>query len=201
MPKVIKSRHSHPTTTPISIINRQFSQPETHCEKLVEREDVEHISANTILKELDNSKAFISNHERVLLPLDEKRQRRLEGMRQAPKPYSKSHQKRLKKKAKEIGQIGNLESVKNALNEVSKQVIETPSDLSIPNQIKSTLNSKHQLSIKASDGKNGKSPNEKQRAKLLDEETSRLPRILNHPEFKLDAFSALRTHIKNSLKS
>ncbi|EGG03482.1 uncharacterized protein MELLADRAFT_109316 [Melampsora larici-populina 98AG31] len=194
MPKVMRSKHanrlSSTSTKPsTSIINRQFSTPETHCETLKDIKEFENLSANTILKEFNNPKP---TKDRTVLPLDEKRQKRIQEIRQVPKPYSKSHQKRIKKKSKEIGKIGNLESVKTALNELNTYIEPT---------ICSSTKPSNQNKSSSTKPKSKKSPNLNQRANLLHEESSRLPKILSHPEFKLDGFSALRTHIKNTFNS
>ncbi|KAG0147277.1 hypothetical protein CROQUDRAFT_43128, partial [Cronartium quercuum f. sp. fusiforme G11] len=103
-----------------------------------------------------------------------------------PKPYSKSHAKRMKKKIKENGRIGNLDTVKCALAELATEPVVTPSE-----------KKPEDVDVKRSK----KSMSERGRAIVLLQESARLPKILEDSAFKKDPFGALRTHLKHSLQN
>jgi hypothetical protein len=151
----------------------------------------------------------------------------LDNTSPAVQPYSKSHGKRLKKKAKEQAVVGDLTPVRQALEEVlasSSAVLAPSHHHPIPSDLVPHL---HKQPTLKNPTISKKSISHKQKAKLLlssdpsnlflalffslthhlsralmaffrHEEATRLPSILKHPEFRKNPFAAIRTHLQNS---
>ncbi|PFH54579.1 hypothetical protein AMATHDRAFT_134711, partial [Amanita thiersii Skay4041] len=116
-------------------------------------------------------------------------------------PYSKSHTRRLKRRAKE--QIGSgLDDMNAAIAELeessSKEISGTnilPSSNEKPQNIKSSTSSK---TGKIGEGK-GTPLTNAQRKHALKLEQSRHPLILSNPSFSANPFETIRIHAQNTL--
>ncbi|MBW0544730.1 hypothetical protein O181_084445 [Austropuccinia psidii MF-1] len=203
MPKVPKNRLSNThSLAPGSLSRRPFSLPDGHSQRL--NQEILSISANEILKKLDDPKAFISSARPISsLPKLNNHSSFRNQDSQVPHPYSKSHIKRLKKKIRNQSVLGDLNLVKQSLEE-----IETTQSDSTAYPIKHTKISQTTPSAGLNptrsnqvihDSKPKKSLTQKQRAKILSEESSRLPNILKNPEFQKNPFAAIRIHAQNTL--
>ncbi|KAI8448953.1 hypothetical protein BY996DRAFT_7339917 [Phakopsora pachyrhizi] len=196
MPKASRLRFNQrhePTINSLS--KRRFSLPENHSQTL---DCDEKLSANEILKDLNNPKAFITSKLSLM------GKGKLDPIRQATstvtKPYSKSHARRLKKKSRDQAVVGDLNPVKEALAEMDDdlQEAERGSMIIKPSTTSSTLTSSLKKSTQVLKSK--KSISQNQKARVLKEESNRFPSIMIHPEFQKDPFGTIKTHVKNSLE-
>ncbi|KNZ62054.1 hypothetical protein VP01_131g10 [Puccinia sorghi] len=193
MPKATRTRINH-LTPPLS--KRQFSLPENHSQRLLPDQPLPTSSANEILRELDDPQAYVSSNSTKTTKQNPNRTLRA---RDAVQPYSKSHAKRLKKKAKEQAVVGDMGPVKEALEEVMacSSATATPA---LASDKDTSFHSQHPPPRHQNNNNTlvKKSISHKQKAKILHHEAARLPTILNHPEFRKNPFAAIRTHIQNS---
>ncbi|WAQ82958.1 hypothetical protein PtA15_3A324 [Puccinia triticina] len=154
-----------------------------------------HHQANEILNQLNHDPNAYNQPSATTKP---KPDRRVSRARDSVQPYSKSHAKRLKKKAKEQAVVGDLRPVIAALDEV----LTTTPTTAPSNPVEKSLPARapQEPSTAATQPKpaSKKALSHKQKAKVLREESIRLPAILSHPEFKKNPFAAIRTHIQNS---
>jgi len=110
-------------------------------------------------------------------------------------PYSKSHMRRLKRKAKEELAGGGLASLAAQLSE------DAPQESAEPQHTQSRRNKPK--SAPAADGKigqgKGKTLKEDQRRKQIATNRTHLQAVLQNPAFKANPFAAIRLHAANSL--
>ncbi|KAA1110738.1 hypothetical protein PGT21_030542 [Puccinia graminis f. sp. tritici] len=204
MPKASRSRliHASQSKTTMPLSKRQFSLPEDHSQRLEQVDPT--TSANEILHELnEDPKAYVLSSSSSKTTTKHNSDRRVIRARDSAQPYSKSHAKRLKKKAKEQAVVGDLRPVMEALDEVLATAPPTTTTTNLPTSLPTGLH-QHQQKPSSTVQRNPaskKSLSHKQKAKVLHEESIRLPSILNHPEFKKNPFAAIRTHIQNSSAS
>ncbi|PLW16402.1 hypothetical protein PCASD_21376 [Puccinia coronata f. sp. avenae] len=180
MPKATRTRlihSSHPTAVALS--KRQFALPDQHSQRLLSNHTPPTSSANEILQELNDPKAYVSSNSTKTTKQNPARQFRA---RDTVQPYSKSHGKRLKKKAKEQAVVGDLTPVRQALEEVlaSSSAVWPPLTI-IQSHLVPTCTASSQATHLKNPTISKKSISHKQKAKLLHEEATRLPSILKHP--------------------
>ncbi|KAI0348430.1 hypothetical protein BDW22DRAFT_91739 [Trametopsis cervina] len=122
---------------------------------------------------------------------------RLEASRS---PYSKSHERRVKRKARE--QVaGGLQEITDALAEVESDVpVLIQQDVSAEDGQPSTGASRKFANAPGQIGEGKPAPLKKsQRKKALQAERLRIPLILSNPEFAANPFQTIRTHAQNTL--
>ncbi|KAF8622253.1 hypothetical protein AX15_007192 [Amanita polypyramis BW_CC] len=107
-------------------------------------------------------------------------------------PYSKSHTRRLKRKANE--QIaGGLSDIKAAITELAEE----------SNREQQDATSMTKLKVNSRSGKIGEGKSvpltAPQRKRALQLEQMRQPLVLSNPAFALNPFQAVRTHAENTL--
>jgi len=128
----------------------------------------------------------------------DKRQKRLDSLARQiasrTQLYSKSHARRLKRKARDTLHGDGLSSVDQALNDLvaeSNPQISTSSK--IPNsaveRVVSTSSSLKESNLTAA-----------RLRKILKTEQSRIPAIIGHPDFAANPFSTIRLHAANTLE-
>ncbi|KIY72850.1 hypothetical protein CYLTODRAFT_417627 [Cylindrobasidium torrendii FP15055 ss-10] len=106
-------------------------------------------------------------------------------------PYSKSHSRRLKRKAKEQLAGNDMSELLNTLQPEIEEEDASPAD---------KLRQKRALEKNRTIGKGKKSTlSETQRRKELERERQRIPLVLSNPEFSKNPFEAIRTHARNTL--
>ncbi|CAH7682322.1 hypothetical protein PPACK8108_LOCUS15175 [Phakopsora pachyrhizi] len=191
MPKASRLRFNQrhePTINSLS--KRRFSLPENHSQTL---DCDEKLSANEILKDLNNPKAFITSKLSLM------GKGKLDPIRQATST-GLSLKRRLKKKSRDQAVVGDLNPVKEALAEMDDdlQEAERGSMIIKPSTTSSTLTSSLKKSTQVLKSK--KSISQNQKARVLKEESNRFPSIMIHPEFQKDPFGTIKTHVKNSLE-
>ncbi|KAE9410979.1 hypothetical protein BT96DRAFT_799186, partial [Gymnopus androsaceus JB14] len=142
----------------------------------------EHVPAAPVLKKKDKQQL--------------KREAFLERIELRQSPYSKSHERRMKRKNRE--QIGQgLGDIRDALqdSEKSKSLhMQVDGD----NASKSSTQHSKVRSNQIGEGK-GSTLSEKQRKKALKTELLRQRLILSNPEFSSNPFQTIRTHAQNTL--
>jgi len=129
----------------------------------------------------------------------ERREAFMQKLETSTRRFSKSHERRLKRKAKEqlAGNMHKLQTALASLDEVAPQTVEKPSP-SIP------MNSGEvKPKVSSGIGKIGKGTSstlsKAQRTRLLELERLRHPLILANPDFTLNPFQTIRTHAQNTL--
>ncbi|KAH9937147.1 ribosome biogenesis protein SLX9-domain-containing protein [Fomitopsis serialis] len=122
--------------------------------------------------------------------------RRLEAARS---PYSKSHERRLKRKAKEqvAGGLGEMQAAISALDdELPPAVVQSIME----DGEERTSQTKKPRSTPGLIGEGKGAPLSKaQRKRALQLEKKRIPMILSNPEFASNPFQTIRTHAQNTL--
>ncbi|KAJ3719782.1 ribosome biogenesis protein SLX9-domain-containing protein [Lentinula raphanica] len=141
-----------------------------------------------------------------------KREAFLRRLESTQSPYSKSHQRRLKRKAKE--QIGQgLEEIRDVLRSVDAADKKQPtiaqdasasagpedrSQMQVDGQSSKSVQSASVQSNHIGEGKHTTLSNA-QRKKALKIERLRHPLILSNPQFASNPFETIRTHAQNTL--
>lgn len=169
--------------------------PDGHSKQLIVPGDSPSTpSANEVLNQLKDPQAYLKPSKPSSLKYHHNNNQSL-----ASHPYSKSHAKRLKKKLRDqVVLVGDLNPVKDALNELIEAA---------PNQPALDLDKRKHESSTPLDGittqtnkpQRQKSINQHQRAIILQQESARVSKILELPQFQQNPFAAIRTHAINSL--
>jgi len=124
--------------------------------------------------------------------------KRLESSRS---PYSKSHERRLKRKAKE--QVaGGMSDMQAAISAVDVDIPLAVSHSTEPSQdISDSATDRPKIRPKAGQIGEGKGTtlSKSQRKRALQLERMRIPMILSTPEFASNPFQTIRTHAQNTL--
>ncbi|KAI0361260.1 hypothetical protein OH77DRAFT_1516252 [Trametes cingulata] len=127
----------------------------------------------------------------------------LKRLEQSRSPYSKSHERRLKRKAKEEV-AGGMSDIKAAISAVEDD---------IPIAVQNTIAADTEATIGGDTSKKAKAKpkpgqigegkgaplSKNQRKRALQVERMRIPLILATPEFAANPFQAIRTHAQNTL--
>jgi len=125
----------------------------------------------------------------------------LERLESARSPYSKSHARRLKRKAKEqIG--GGMNDIKAAITEMEDDPAPEPAQESMQKSagVQSSANEPRIKSTPGRIGEGQKNPLTKaQRKKVLQLEKKRHPMILGNVAYASNPFETIRTHAQNTL--
>lgn len=229
MPKASRrkvSSYTHDASVKVS--NRHFAINDNAVEH-VEVGGKAEISANDILKALSsegdtttNSNATASGTiQKHHLKKKEKQAMKHEALLQKleassrSSPYSKSHERRLKRKAKE--QVANgLDEIQDALAAVAQDL---DVDILAPSAVSGTAGgddedmdadslvadgiSKPKAKKKSKAGLIGEGKNnplsKSQRKRALQAERLRVPMILSNPDYTTNPFQTIRTHAENTL--
>ncbi|KAF4623633.1 hypothetical protein D9613_001905 [Agrocybe pediades] len=129
----------------------------------------------------------------------EKREAFLQKLKPSIKETSKSHQRRLKRKAKE--QLsGGLDDLQSAIASLEKEDMSDDDEKTDAADAPSHGNSSNSKPKPGMIGKSKSAPLSKaQRKRALELERLRHPLILTNPEFSSNPFQTIRTHAKNTL--
>ncbi|KZS96068.1 hypothetical protein SISNIDRAFT_336074 [Sistotremastrum niveocremeum HHB9708] len=155
--------------------------------------------ANTILQELSHpepEQPALSKKTKQMM----KREAFLERIGQQSAPYSKSHAKRLRRKAKETltADLTDMEVVLQTMASIAPDSKEAEGNDSNPPKKSEKQPQSQSKPGQIGEGKS-KPPNETQRLKALKLEQFRHPLVLSNPEFRKNPFQTLRTHVQNTL--
>ncbi|KAF8606605.1 hypothetical protein BDV93DRAFT_520883 [Ceratobasidium sp. AG-I] len=195
-----RKRFSQTHQSSAKVAARKFAVPEGETEKLVENPELKYMEANDLLR----SAPVQDTHKPSTLattPTQTKKEKQqlkheqfLQRLTSGVTPYSKSHNRRLKRKVKSELST-DLASVGNALNTLASESPSQPGLQSHPQprpaKISTTL---------IGEGK-GVTLTKSQRRRALELERLRQSSIMEDPEFRSNPFAAIRTHAQNSLLS
>ncbi|TIB06424.1 hypothetical protein E3P96_00468 [Wallemia ichthyophaga] len=112
--------------------------------------------------------------------------------------YSKSHQKRMKKKAKQQLNV-NLNDLDEGLHDIDQHTQPTHEESAAANSAQDKQQQQRKKLEEAANKTSNKPLTQKQKQKALQLETKRLPLILNHPQYSKDPFGTLKQHAENML--
>ncbi|PSR75923.1 hypothetical protein PHLCEN_2v8837 [Hermanssonia centrifuga] len=126
------------------------------------------------------------------------------GLESSRSPYSKSHERRLRRKAKEevAGGLGNIKAAISAVEEdiptaVQKTIQQTVSQ-DDDDMINDRTSAKKSTLGQIGEGKHVPLT-KSQRKRTLQTERLRIPMILSNAEFHSNPFQTIRTHAQNTL--
>ncbi|THU91734.1 hypothetical protein K435DRAFT_961558 [Dendrothele bispora CBS 962.96] len=195
MPKDRRTRISLHNSS-VKLAKRQLAAPDNQVEH-VEIGSALDVPAQELLQSTDNPEAGVSIRKKDKLQL--KKEAFLQRLELTGSPYSKSHQRRLKRKARE--QLGQgLNDIRAVLHTVDKAEESQAAD-----NAKDTDSSQNLLlskpRIKPGQIGEGKSStlSTSQRKQILQVERLRMPLIMSNPQFSSNPFQTIRTHAQNTL--
>ncbi|KAI9058860.1 hypothetical protein FKP32DRAFT_1231534 [Trametes sanguinea] len=196
MPKEVR-RRSGAHEQSVRLHKRQFAAQDNAVEHVEVGKQTEK-PAPEILADMavdEESRPTMKKKEKLAL----KHELFLKRLEESRSPYSKSHERRLKRKAKEqvAGGLGDIKAAISALEEDIPVAVQnsvaaaTEADASKPAKPKPKPG-------QIGEGK-GAPLNKNQRKKALQLERMRIPLILATPEFATNPFQTIRTHAQNTL--
>ncbi|KAF8225074.1 hypothetical protein L208DRAFT_1308053, partial [Tricholoma matsutake] len=172
----------------------------------VHNHEVRHIEIGSaaIFQGPEILESSVTEETSIPLTKKEKHQSKKEAFLQrlkSPMPYSKSHNRRLRRKAKEQiigGDLNDLQAAIAALddNEDALDNISASVNSGIPSSSKSTSNPRPKPGKIGEGTKNPLSQSRRKHALVV--EQLRQPLILFNPEFSSNPFQTLRTHAQNT---
>ncbi|KAG6832443.1 hypothetical protein H0H92_001489 [Tricholoma furcatifolium] len=177
----------------VKLIKRQFAIQDNAVEHVevggaieaTGSEILQNLSAADVQPALRKKEKMQARHDAFLQRLD-----------LTSSPYSKSHARRMKRKAKE--QIANgLGEMQSAITALDQDTAQTDSKES---NVNATSNEPRKPLKSGMIGEGKNAPLSKsQRKRALQLEQVRLPLILGNPDFASNPFQAIRTHAQNTL--
>ncbi|ESK98308.1 vacuolar membrane protein [Moniliophthora roreri MCA 2997] len=194
MPKDRQSRKLHNSS--VKLAKRQFAVPEGSTKvEHVEIGSFVQASANELLVRPSSSSTKKMDKQYM------KREALLHRLESTQSPYSKSHLRRMKRKARE--QIANgLDDMQNAIASLDGGH-EMPSKTDHVRDESSVESERPSSKIKAKPGQIGEGKGAtlptQQRKRILQAERLRHPLILQNPQFSTNPFQTIRTHAQNTL--
>lgn len=188
MPKASRIRHSvhHPS---IKVGKEGDNAPVD----VLMKSDVFAVTEDVALKETMSEPVVLTKKVKQ----KERREAFIQKLEPSTRHFSKSHERRLKRKAKEQ-LAGNMHDLQTALasldHEGAPQTVEKPSP-SISGEVKPKVSS----GIGKIGKGNSSTLSKAQRKRLLELERLRHPLILANPDFTSNPFQTIRTHAQNTL--
>ncbi|KAJ1307497.1 hypothetical protein OPQ81_001596 [Rhizoctonia solani] len=202
MPKDRRSKLTQRHQPSAKTASRIFAIPEEQTEKLDQQNDLSGKSANELLR-TTIAHPTGTPKEPVHIPTKKEKQqtkheRLLQRLAAGTLPYSKSHNRRLKRKQK-AALSTDLESVQKALNTIAEGML-LPAAEPNGNPEDSQAIRPKQVSGMIGEGK-GVSLTKQQRKRALELERLRQPVIMTNSDYRKNPFDAIRKHAQNSLLS
>ncbi|KAI0331942.1 hypothetical protein GY45DRAFT_1344944 [Cubamyces sp. BRFM 1775] len=198
MPKE-KRRRSGAHEQSVRLHKRQFAEQDNAVEHVEIGEQSEK-TAPEILADMDveeESRPTLKKKEKQAL----KHELFLKRLEQSRSPYSKSHERRLKRKAKE--QVaGGMGDIKAAISAVEDDIpVAAMNSIADEDGTDATEGPKPKSKPKPGQIGEGKGAplSKNQRKRALQLERMRIPLILATPEFSANPFQTIRTHAQNTL--
>ncbi|TFK76992.1 hypothetical protein BDN72DRAFT_783667 [Pluteus cervinus] len=133
---------------------------------------------------------------------EHKRAAFLERLESSHSPYSKSHNRRVKRKAKQeiAGGLGAIQTAIEALDDTQPTAAEEDGDEGSAADGSTTQRSQRSKAPPGKIGEGKAAPLSKaQRKRMLKLEQLRQPQIRSNPQFSTNPFETIRTHAKNTL--
>ncbi|QRV75018.1 ribosome biogenesis protein SLX9 [Ceratobasidium sp. AG-Ba] len=198
MPKERRKRISQAHQSSAKIVTRIFALPEEETERLIQNKECQEASANELFRAATSQPVV---NPVIPAPAQTKKEKKqlkhellLQRLTAGTSPYSKSHNRRLKRKAKS-NLSTDLASVEKALQTVVPKVC-----VSEP-KLDDQASAKPAKAVGLIGEGKGATLSKKQRQKALELERLRQTVIAQNPDFKGNPFAAIRTHAQNSLLS
>ncbi|OSD03638.1 hypothetical protein PYCCODRAFT_240787 [Trametes coccinea BRFM310] len=199
MPKEVR-RRSGAHEQSVRLHKRQFAAQDNAVEHVEVGKQTEK-PAPEILADMavdEESRPAMKKKEKLAL----KHELFLKRLEESRSPYSKSHERRLKRKAKEqvAGGLGDIKAAISALEEdIPVAVQNSVTDATETDRADASKPAKPKPKPgQIGEGK-GAPLNKNQRKKALQLERMRIPLILATPEFATNPFQTIRTHAQNTL--
>ncbi|KAF7307020.1 hypothetical protein MIND_00495000 [Mycena indigotica] len=165
---------------------------------------VEHVDVGSAVQESadDVLQAMDEDSSQPVLKKKEKQQMKRDSLRRrlettAASPYSKSHERRMKRKAREQLAGATMGDIQAALVAVDQDSDVEP----VPVGVTDNATPKVKRKLKPGQIGEGKGAtlSKSQRQKVLQAERLRHPQILKNSEFASNPFQTIRTHAQNTL--
>ncbi|KAG7099322.1 hypothetical protein E1B28_001180 [Marasmius oreades] len=171
---------------------KKFATPDSQQIERAEIESLVETSANNLL-------APPSIRESTSLRKQMRREALLERLPLTQSPYSKSHLRRVKRKARE--QLANgLSDLQTALDSLDSSEVKVPTP---PGHPKPSIQSTSEPTLKTISGQIGEGKGAtlsgQQRKRVFQTERMRHPLILSNSHFSSNPFQTIRTHAENTL--
>ncbi|KDN50507.1 hypothetical protein RSAG8_01005, partial [Rhizoctonia solani AG-8 WAC10335] len=174
---------------------RIFAVPEEQTEKIDQENDLSELSANELLRTTvtqPTSTPKIPIHAPTKKEKQQaKHERLLHRLATSTSPYSKSHNRRLKRKQK-AALSTDLQSIQNALNTIAEDVLPSAAE-----------SNDHEGRTRQAPGIIGEGKGvtltKQQRKRALELERLRQSVIMTNSDYRKNPFDAIRKHAQNSL--
>ncbi|KAH9837076.1 ribosome biogenesis protein SLX9-domain-containing protein [Rhodofomes roseus] len=197
MPKAKRSRHQG-HEQPVRPTKRRFSVQDNATEHVDIGSQAEASGTEIIqsLTEQEEPSIALKKKEKQALK-HEIFLKRLEASRS---PYSKSHERRLKRKAKEqvAGGLGEMQAAIAALDDELPPAVVQSTTVQDDEEQPSKAKKARPTPGLIGEGK-GAPLSKNQRKRALQLEKMRIPMIISNPEFASNPFQTIRTHAQNTL--
>ncbi|CAE6354288.1 unnamed protein product [Rhizoctonia solani] len=193
----LSQRHqpSAKTASPI------FAVSEDQTER-IDREDIQELPANELLSaaitQPTNAPKALTHTPTKKEKQQAKHERLIQRLAAGASPYSKSHNRRVKRKQK-TALSTDLQSVQNALNTIAENILTPASETNTNNAGNSPVRPKQAHGM-IGEGK-GVTLTKQQRKRALELERLRQPAIMTNSDYRQNPFDAIRRHAQNSLLS
>ncbi|KAL1749093.1 ribosome biogenesis protein SLX9-domain-containing protein [Schizophyllum fasciatum] len=203
MPKASRRRTAaHDPSAKFTLAQRPFAVDDNAVEH-VEIGAAPDASAQEILASMNEPAPtnLIKKKEK----LQAKKEAFLQRLESSHSPYSKSHERRLKRKAREqlASGMGEMQAVVDALED-AQPAPQTIADQQQPEEAHDTTTDEAKKKRKPKAGIIGEGRSEPlskaQRKRALQAEKMRHPLILSNPSFAENPFKTIRTHAENTLE-
>jgi len=184
----------------VKLVKRQFAVQDNAVEHVDIGGAAEDSAVDLLAEDPHGAAPSLKKKEKQQL----KREALLQRLESSHSPYSKSHSRRLKRKAKEQLAGGDLDAIQMALAAVDDDA-DAPELMQPEDSITTTAEEAQpkQKKLKPKPGQIGEGKgaplSKAQRKRALEMEKLRHPLILANPEFSSNPFQTIRTHAKNTL--
>ncbi|KAK7064132.1 ribosome biogenesis protein SLX9-domain-containing protein [Favolaschia claudopus] len=181
----------------VKIAKRQFAVQENAVEQVEIGGAIEQSATDLLVSADHDNPPNLKKKEKQQL----KREALLQRLETSHSPYSKSHSRRLKRKAKEQLAGGDLDAIQMALAAVDDD--QDASESLQPQDSTPVTQEGSAKKPKAKPGQIGEGKgatlSKAQRKRALELEKLRHPLILANPEYSSNPFQTIRTHAQNTL--
>ncbi|KAF8689149.1 Ribosome biogenesis protein SLX9, partial [Rhizoctonia solani] len=201
MPKDRRGKLSQRHQPSAKTASRIFAVSEDQTER-IDREDIQELPANELLSaaitQPTNAPKALTHIPTKKEKQQAKHERLIQRLAAGASPYSKSHNRRVKRKQK-TALSTDLQSVQNALNTIAENILTPASETNTNNAGNSPVRPKQAHGM-IGEGK-GVTLTKQQRKRALELERLRQPAIMTNSDYRQNPFDAIRRHAQNSLLS
>ncbi|CAE6378657.1 unnamed protein product [Rhizoctonia solani] len=201
MPKDRRGKLSQRHQPSAKTASRIFAVSEDQTERIY-RENIQELPANELLSaaitQPTNAPKALTHIPTKKEKKQAKHERLIQRLAAGASPYSKSHNRRVKRKQK-TALSTDLQSVQDALNTIAENILMPASETNTNNAGNSPVRPK-QAHDMIGKGK-GATLTKQQRKRALELERLRQPAIITNSDYRQNPFDAIRRHAQNSLLS